>query len=271
LTTRPSLNGTALSDFCKLLHLEGDQEGYWDQRNLLAIDTSEYLPGSDVDAPIRLKELVTRKALPESAANRTTTYTDVLRALQTDTDRLFPTPSLIQRSTGIVPREQDADLTRQIIQTAGCPIIVHADAGLGKSVFATPIGQAFPEGSVCIVYDCFGNGLYRSASGYRHRHKDALVQIANELAGRGLCYPLIPTVNADASDYMRAFLARVKTSVAALRAVNPDALLCIAIDAADNAQMAANEIGEKRSFARDLLREEIPSDRSLPHASAATS
>jgi hypothetical protein len=87
-----------------------------------------------------------------------------------------------------------------------------------------------------------------------------LVQIANELMGQGLCYPLIPSVNADATDYMRAFLARVKASVAALRAIRPGALLCIAIDAADNAQMAANEIGETRSFARDFLREEMPED-----------
>jgi hypothetical protein len=107
------LDGSALSDFCKLLHLEGDQEGYWDQRNLLAIDASEYLPGSDVDAPVRLKELVNRKALSESAASPTIIKTDVLRALQTDTDRLFPAPSRIKPSMGIVPREQEGDLTRQ--------------------------------------------------------------------------------------------------------------------------------------------------------------
>lgn len=105
---------------------------------------------------------MTRKALSESAANPTITKTDVLRALQTDTDRLFPAPSLIKPSTGIVPREQEADLARQIIQTTGRAIIVHADAGVGKSVFATRIGQALPEGSVCILYDCFGNGLYRN-------------------------------------------------------------------------------------------------------------
>lgn len=224
----------------------------------LQLHVTAGLPGSDVDGPVRLKELVTRKALPESAGNPTITKTDVLRALQTDTDRLFPAPPLIKASTGIVPRDQETDLARQIIQTTGRAIIVHADAGVGKSVFATRIGQALPEGSVCILYDCFGNGLYRNASGYRHRHKDALVQIANELAGQGLCYPLIPSVNADATDYMRAFLARVKASIAALRAVSFDALLCIAIDAADNARMAANEIGETRSFARDLLREEMP-------------
>jgi hypothetical protein len=34
----------------------------------------------------------------------------------------------------------------------------------------------------------------------------------------------------------------------------------IVIDAADNAQMAAEEIGEARSFARDLLREIVPDD-----------
>jgi hypothetical protein len=43
-----------------------------------------------------------------------------------------------------------------------------------------------------------------------------------------------------------------------LRLANPDALLCTVVDAADNAQMAAEEIGEARSFVKDLIRASVP-------------
>lgn len=144
------------------------------------------------------------------------------------------------------------------MQAIGIPVIVHAAAGVGKSVFATRIKLGLPTGSSSVLYDCFGNGQYRSASGYRHRHKDALVQIANELAGKGLCHPLIPTPYAEPSAYVRAFLYRLRQSITSLRSKNPQALLCIIIDAAHNAQMAAEEIGEARSFVRDLIREQLP-------------
>jgi hypothetical protein len=85
-----------------------------------------------------------------------------------------------------------------------------------------------------------------------------LVQIANELAAQGLCHPLIPSPHAEATDYVRAFLYRLMQSSTSLRTQNPKALLCIVIDAADNAQMAAEEIGEARSFVRDLIREQLP-------------
>ena len=252
-----ALAGVALSAFCKLLHFEGGQQGYWEQRNILALDMGQYLPDADVDAPVQLKELVNRKALSENTTNPTITKIDVLRVLKTDEAGLFPAPCRINPAGDIVPREQEASLVAQIMGAVG-PVLIHASAGVGKSVFATCIERGLPEGSRCVVYDCFGNGLYRSASGYRHRHKDALVQIANELAAQGLCYPLIPTPNADPSAYAKAFLYRLRQSVASLRETNADAILCIAVDAADNAQMAANEIGEPRSFAKDLLREQMP-------------
>lgn len=252
------LNGQALSTFCKLLRLEGSHEGLWDQRNILAQDVSYYLADADVDAPVQLKELVTKKALSESAENPTITRMDVLRALKTDESRLFPAPCLIKDLDSAVPREQEPELLRAIVQASGAPIIVHAAAGVGKSVFATRIKLGLPAGSSTVLYDCFGNGQYRSASGYRHRHKDALVQIANDLAGRGLCHPLIPSPHAEPSAYVRAFLYRLRQSITSLRAKNEQALLCIVVDAADNAQIAAEEIGEARSFVRDLIRESLP-------------
>ena len=253
-----SLSGTALESFCKLLRFEGNQEGLWDQQNRLAQDVSCYLVDADVNGPVQLKQLVTNKALSASADNPAITRMDVLRALKTDESRLFPAPCLIKYLENAVSREQEPDIHYAIVQAIGIPVIVHAAAGVGKSVFATRIKLGLPTGSSSVLYDCFGNGQYRSASGYRHRHKDALVQIANELAGKGLCHPLIPTPYAEPSAYVRAFLYRLRQSITSLRSKNPQALLCIIIDAADNAQMAAEEIGEARSFVRDLIREQLP-------------
>ncbi len=252
-----SFDGAELALFCGMLRFEGGKDDYWTQRNILSQDISGYLPALDVDAPTRLKELVTRKALSESVANPAITKMDVLRALQTDETELFPSPCLIESIDDAVPRKQEAALVEAIVCAAGRPVIVHADAGVGKSIFSTRIGIILPKGSISILYDCFGNGQYRSATGYRHRHRTALVQIANELSALGLCHPLIPS-NADISAYVRAFMHRITQSVSGLRARNADAVLCIIVDAADNAQMAAEEINEPRSFVRDLLRESLP-------------
>ena len=252
-----SLNGERLSAFCRLLKLEGGQEDYWLQRADLARETKGYLPGDDVDAPVQLKELVTRKALSESASDPSITKIDVLRVLGTTEDRIFPAPSRIESAENEVPRAQEADLVAQIVK-ANTSVVLHAEGGVGKSVLSQRIGLHFPEDSVTVVYDCFGNGEYRRSGSPRHRHKDALVQIANELAARGLCDPLIPSSNADNTDYLRAFAYRLKQSVKGIRAKNGQALLCIVVDAADNAEIAANEFGDERSFARTLLREPLP-------------
>lgn len=90
-----SLKGQRLSAFCRLLRLEGGHEGYWLQRATLAQETKAYLPGDDVDAPVQLKELVTRKVLSEYENNRSITKIDVLRALGTTEDRIFPALSRI--------------------------------------------------------------------------------------------------------------------------------------------------------------------------------
>jgi hypothetical protein len=257
LESQTGLSGEELATFCTLMHFEDRQTGYWEQRNILFQEASGYLPDADADAPLQLKELVTRRALSEGEQDPSITKMDVLRALKTDEARLFPAECLISDIKKAVSRDQDLQIVKQIVD-ASVPVVVYAAGGVGKSVLATRIGAELPEGSACILYDCFGNGQYRSATGYRHRHKDALVQIANEMAAKGLCHPLIPTANADAVAYVRAFVYRLKQAAEVLRGSTADALLCIVIDAADNAQMAAEEVGEARSFARDLIRASLP-------------
>ena len=108
------LNGSELSTFCKLLKLDGKHNALWDQRHILFQDVSEYLPDADVDAPTQLKELVTRKALPEAATNPTIERFDVLRALKTDEDRLYPVPCRIEQLNDAISLGAKACLQREL-------------------------------------------------------------------------------------------------------------------------------------------------------------
>ena len=252
-----SLSGEDLSAFCKLLDLEGEADGYLLQRADLVRETRAYLPGNDVDAPVHLKELVTRKALSESASNPCITKMDLLRVLGADERDLFPAPSRIDATQNAIARSQETDLVDQIV-TSNSPIVIHAHGGVGKSVLSQRISRHLPKGSTAVVYDCYGNGEYRRRGSLRHRHKDALVQIANELAALRHCDLLIPSSNADETDYMRAFAHRLRQSITAVRSNNTQALVCVIVDAADNAELAAREFESGRSFARDLLRESLP-------------
>jgi hypothetical protein len=253
-----ALGKEKLTAFLKLLEFDGNQEGYLGQRSSLALETGSYLAGSDIDAPIRLKELVTRKATSEHEKTRSITRTDVLRTLEVTEDALYPAPCLLPLDDASIPRDQEIEIVRQIV-AAQAPLLIHASGGVGKSVLCSRIEQHLPPDSAIVIYDCFANGDYRRAGSPRHRHKDALVQIANELAGKGLCDPLVPSARADRTDYVKAFLSRLRQSASSVEAQTRSGLVCIVVDAADNAEMIACELGDDPSFIRDLLRESFPS------------
>lgn len=173
-----------------------------------------------------------------------------------DSERdLFPAPPRFEDLDNVIEREQHNDLVSSIL-AASAPIIIHASGGVGKSVVARQLADSLPVGSLGIVYDCFGAGGYRIRSESRHHHNNALVQIANEIASRGFCNILVPH-NTDLSALMRAFVERLRTAVTSLRKANAKAILMIMIDAADNAEMAAQDFGGG-CFAHELLRENIP-------------
>ena len=248
--------GSETRNFFQLFSVEAGEPDLWNQRNLLFADVRNVLADADSDAPVQLKELVARKATSEFASNPSIEVTDVLRALSTDVDDLIPAPCLIKAPDDLLAREQEPEI-RATIEGATRPIVLHADGGVGKSVMAWQLSESLPLGSVAILYDCFGDGLYRTNLHFRHRHKDALLQMANELAAQGLCLPLIPTGGSDGKRYMRAFVARLKHAVGLLRAKEPGANLYVIVDAADNAVMAAQEIGDA-AFVPDLVRTPMP-------------
>lgn len=245
------------ANFFKLFSVEPGEPDLWNQRNLLFHDVKKYLAESDSEASLQLKELVTKKATTEHASNPSIRRVDVLRALETDEADLWPAQCLIAGpADGALPREQEGEI-RAILESAAHPVVLHAEGGVGKSILVWQLSTSVPEGSVAVLYDCFGDGLYRSAQHYRHREKDALPQIANELAARGLCHPLIPVRGTDSKQYMRAFVTRLAQAVSLLRAKTPLANLYLIVDAADNAVMAAKEFDDS-AFVPDLIRAAMP-------------
>lgn len=248
--------GSNVKSFFAAFSVEAGEPDLWEQRNLLSQDLSAYLSEPDTEAALQLKELVVRRATDEGAKDRSVRLYNVLRALRVTEIDLLPAPSLISEPKQVLPRAQQADILATLL-TAQRPVVIHADGGVGKSTLAAHLARAMPAGSVAVLYDCFGDGTYRQALKYRHRYRDALIQIANELAGQQLCLPLIPSSGNDPKQFMRAFVSRLKQAMDLLRARTPHARLCIIIDAADNAYMAAQEIGE-RAFVHDLINTDMP-------------
>lgn len=248
--------GSALKSFFAAFSVEAGEPDLWEQRNLLSQDLSAYLSETDTEAALQLKELVTRRATDEGAKDRSVRLYDVLQALRVSESDLLPAPSMISEPKHMLPRAQQPVILAALL-VAQRPVVIHADGGVGKSSLSAHLARAMPLGSVAVLYDCFGDGTYRQALNFRHRFRDALVQIANELAGQKLCLPLIPSQGTDPKQFMRAFVSRLKQAIELLRARTPQASLCIIIDAADNAYMAAQEIGE-RAFVHDLINTDMP-------------
>lgn len=242
--------------FFSCFAVEAEEPDLWEQRNLLSQDLGAYLSGPDADVPLQLLDLIIRKAASDGDQDRSIRLYDVLRAIQLTEAELTPAPSLISDSKQLLERVQESDILQTLL-VASHPVVIHADGGVGKSILSARLARAMPQGSVAVLYDCFGDGTYRQPLKYRHRYRDALVQIANELAGQQLCLPLIPLSSVDPKAFMRAFVSRLQQAVNLLRARTPQASLCILIDAADNAEMAAQEHSE-RAFVKDLITTDMP-------------
>jgi hypothetical protein len=242
--------------FFALLAVNGRESSLWAQRQALGQDINRYLPGSDSEARLQLKELVTRKATTEFAHDPGIRKVDVLHALGTTEQQMNPAPNLMELPPSVLARDQEDDVLAAILSTA-LPVVILADGGVGKSVLVLRLASRMPA-SHAVVFDCFGNGTYRSLAHVRHRPADALVQIANELAIHRLCDPLVPSTRADTKQYFQAFEGRLQQAIGVLRARDPSACLCIFVDAADNAQMAAEEHGDPISFVQTLIRLPVP-------------
>ncbi len=261
LEKNTKLKGKALVEFCALIDIQDSEGDYNVQNAELKTELSQLVAGTVANMQVvNLIDMVSSKVLPGS--DHSVNREEVLKRFGVTNERdLFPAPPLWEKMDKIIGRKQHVELIRAITES-GSPVIVHAAGGVGKTVFSRQLISSIPDYSLTIAYDCFGAGSYRNRSSFRHRYRDALVQISNELATLGLCQPYIVYENTQDDNILRGFLQRIESTADALRKRNRKAQLFIVIDAADNAEMAAEEFKDN-CFAHELLREKMPKDCQL--------
>jgi hypothetical protein len=245
-----------LSHFCRLLTFKDGEGDYTVQKDDLRLEIAQLIAGAVDNAQIEsIVALVQERVLPDS--DGTISREDILKRFGIYNEKdLFPAPAIWEKAENIIEREQHGELITNVSNSLHATI-VHAPGGVGKSIFCKQLVNSLPLDSVGIAYDCFGAGRYRNRSEPRHRHREALVQIVNELAIKGLCDPLLVQDTSHDSDIMKKFLWRIEAAVKILRQTSKSAILFILIDAADNAEMAAQEYSHP-CFAKELLREDMP-------------
>lgn len=249
------LDYTELKDFCTNLILRGSEGNYEDQFYSLIGETGRLISGVDsTDILNRLFVMIQSRVLPNNKdeINKAT----VLEQFGCSSEKkLFPASSAFEILDNVVVRDEYNRLSEEIKGTDHS-VIITASGGVGKSIFTGMLPELLGDRYLTVRYDCFGNGSYRNRLKFRHRHQDALVQVVNELAELGYCEPLIAN-DVSADRLSEAFHNRISESVRRFRENKPTGKLVIAIDAADNAEMAA-EINHDLGFARDLLYQELP-------------
>ncbi len=176
----------------------------------------------------------------------------------TDYDSLFPVSARFIVVPDPIPTSEVDALLARVTDNTTRQLIVHGEAGVGKTTTLQRVMERMPPRSIGVLYDCYGGGSYMDAGGQRHTHRRALIQLINELAvPTGL--PLVVTPPDNVPDLERLLANRIKA--AAELAAKSDALLVIAIDAADNAVVAAN--GDADCFVASLWRQVLPRNTRL--------
>lgn len=256
LKSYTQLAGEALQRFCAAFQWADDEGNFADQKHELHFEMAAFFAGVVEHEEINnVIELVQKQVLP--GASGKISPENVLMCLgATSKEHVFPAPPKFEPLNNPIQREQHAELLAQIVN-ASEPIIIHAGGGVGKSVVCRLLADDLPTDSIGIVYDCFGGGEYLNSIHKRHRYRDALIQIANELAVLDLCERLILRSKDSEGDLLRAFLTRLDAAGKKLQQTNPNSILVIFIDAADNAEMAAADFGEQ-GFTPQLLRQKLP-------------
>ncbi len=202
------IDSDEIANLCGKLTVDERAPSLLKLRHLLDIQVADLLPGAPGEQALLLKEMISSRATSIAGDHPAVRREDVLAALKTSEDQLLPAPNLIEPPKRPIIREQFTDIAAKIGESHGVPTVVHGPGGVGKSVLAGALERHLPAGSITIVFDCFGNGSYRRPSAPRHQPKQGFVQLVNELAGRALCDPIIPSDSADEADYARTFLRR---------------------------------------------------------------
>lgn len=240
------LDGAPLAAFANKIRLIGRQGSLPATKEELASLLVDWSGTSDPIAKVRLgqiKELVRTKAGHAGTNQNLIIRTDILAALQIgDQKDLLPCEPALPDVGQVLEREQLVDVM-VLLSTLSTPLLVHAAGGVGKTVFMDNLADKIRERHEVVFFDCFGGGAYRSPEDVRHLPKKGLLYIANTLAFRGLCDPILPDCpNVDV--LFGTFRRRLNQCVETLSRMAPGRELVLFIDAVDNAEKAARDCSD---------------------------
>lgn len=244
------LGSNDFTDFLRILDLSGcGTETRAFQRLRLIQELSPMVSANPLAAMRDLRELISNETQPEKRLSRGLVAEDVIAALGVShKDDLFPAQSHL-RSPDRVIQTGDARKLAEILESETKPVLAHGDAGVGKTTTVGSLVAHLPVGSVVIIYDCYGGGNYLVAGEQRHTNNRAFMQLTNEMALR--CgTPFLVQPARERYDLHREF-RRALDSAAKIVAAD-GGLLVIAVDAADNAIVAALATGDGDCFVSPL-------------------
>lgn len=248
------LQGAELIEFVErfqIISLTGD---LIDIKHKLAMTIADWSPPHDLLARVRLnavRELARNKANLANQNKNVIMRADVLTALELqDEGDLFPCPTSFPDIGSVVERQQLATIVASI-PSLNRPLVIHADGGIGKTVFINSVASHLSQLHEVVLFDCFGMGQYRAPGDARHLPARGLLQIINELACRGFCDPLLPTTD-NSDDLIKVFRTRISQAAETVCRVASNRQLVLLIDAIDNASEHARDRDEP-SFPRLLI------------------
>jgi len=248
------LKGKELAQFARKVTITGLAGSLRENKQRLSRVLADWSVAPDAMARARLghmRQLLREKAGLAGERENVVTRTDVLDALELQgPEDLLPCPASFPEFGKVVEREQLSTVVTRI-PNLDKPLLIHADSGVGKTVFLQSLANILGETHETVLFDCFGGGTYRAPEDARHLPKRGLIHIINNLACHGLCDPLLP-INENVEELVKAFQLRLAQAVATLQRGSRERQLLLFIDAIDNAAEHAKDKGEV-AFPRLLL------------------
>jgi len=245
-TSACGLRGKELAQFAQKITITGLAGSLRQNKQGLSRILADWSVAPDAMARARLgnmRQLLLDKASLAGERQNVITRTDVLDALELQgPEDLFPCPASFPEVDKIVEREQLSTVVSRIPKLDK-PLLIHADGGVGKTVFLQSLAKILGETHETVLFDCFGGGAYRAREDARHLPKRGLIHIINNLACDGLCDPLLP-INDNVEELVKAFRVRLAQAVATLQRGSRGKQLLLFIDAIDNAAEHAKDMGQ---------------------------
>src|SRR6185437_12781909 len=119
------------------------------------------------------------------------------------------------------------------------------------------LSSLLPPSSILTLFDCYGGGKFLLTSDRRHLPEHAFIQIANQLS-LDLGIPFFLAQSSRNPLLVKRFLQRIRLAADLLTKVDPDAILAIGIDAADNSiTAAARQKPQESCFVTELAQADL--------------